>query len=149
MRSIIGITSAGVVFIMCLAASGQASTEFYRDPSLPNWAPFSSAAIHGETIYLSGHLGRDPATNELVSGGAGPETRQTMLNIQRTLKAVGADLNDIVKCTVFLDDVADYGVMNEAYREFFDTPPARSMVGADGLAIGAAVEIECIAAKPE
>lgn len=123
--------------------------DFYRDPSLPDWAPFSSAVTVGDTIYVSGHLGRDPETNELISDDIADQTRQTFANMERTLSAVDAELSDIVKCTVFLDEMADYPAMNSAYVETFPGPkPARSTVGADGLAIGAKVEIECIAVKP-
>ncbi len=123
--------------------------DFYRDPSLPDWAPFSSAVTVGDTIYVSGHLGRDPETNKLISDDAADQTRQTLANMERTLKAVGAELSDVVKCTIFLDDMADYTAMNAAYAESFPgDKPARSTIGADGLAIGAKVEIECIAVKP-
>jgi len=122
--------------------------DFYRDPSLPDWAPFSSAVTVGDTIYVSGHLGRDPETNELVSDDVADQTRRTFANMERTLNAVGASLSDIVKCTVFLDEMSDYPAMNAAYVEAFPGPkPARSTLGADGLAIGAKVEIECIAIK--
>lgn len=126
-----------------------AEPEFYRAPSLPDWAPFSSAVTVGNTIYVSGHIGRDPETNELVSDDAAAQTRQTLANMEATLKAVGAELSDVVKCTIFLEDMADYTAMNAAYAEAFPgEKPARSTIGADGLAIGAKVEIECIAVKP-
>lgn len=140
------------MFLTALIAlqAATAAPEFYRDPSLPDWAPFSSAVTVGDTIYVSGHLGRDPETNELVSDDAAEQTRQTLANMERTLKAVGAELSDVVKCTIFLDNMADYAAMNEAYAEAFPgDKPARSTIGADGLAIGAKVEIECIAVKPD
>lgn len=140
------------MFLTALIAlqTATAAPEFYRDPSLPDWAPFSSAVTVGDTIYVSGHLGRDTETNELVSDDAAEQTRQTLANMERTLKAVGAELSDVVKCTIFLDDMADYAAMNEAYAEAFPgDKPARSTIGADGLAIGAKVEIECIAVKPD
>lgn len=139
-----------IVISAVLYASGVKAGEpdFYRDPSLPDWAPFSSAVTVGDTIYVSGHLGRDPETNELISDDVADQTRQTFANMERTLGAVGAELSDIVKCTVFLDEMADYPAMNAAYVETFPGPkPARSTIGADGLAIGAKVEIECIAVK--
>ncbi|MHA7871180.1 MAG: RidA family protein [Hyphococcus sp.] len=134
-------------FLMCAPAMA-ADPSFYRDPSLPDWAPFSSAVTVGDTIYVSGHLGRDPETNELVADDAADQTRQTLLNMERTLNAVGAGLSDVVKCTIFLDDMADYAAMNEAYAESFPgEKPARSTIGSDGLAMGAKVEIECIAVR--
>ena len=141
-----------LLMALIFAGTGAAAAEpeFYRDPSLPDWAPFSSAVTVGDTIYVSGHLGRDPETNELVSDDAADQTRQTLRNMERTLKAVGADLSNVVKCTIFLDEMADYAAMNEAYAEAFPgDKPARSTIGADGLAIGAKVEIECIAIKPD
>jgi len=111
--------------------------------------PFSKAVKAGNTIYLSGELGIDPATNELAVGGAGPETTQIFKNIERTLGEFDADLGDIVKCSVFLGDMADYAAMNEAYTAALPEPkPARSTFGANGLALGAALEIECLAVKP-
>ncbi len=139
-----------IALIFAGTGAAAAEPEFYRAPSLPDWAPFSSAVTVGDTIYVSGHLGRDPETNELVSDEAGDQTRQTLANMERTLKAVGAELSNVVKCTIFLDDMADYAAMNEAYAEAFPgDKPARSTIGADGLAIGAKVEIECIAIKPD
>ena len=134
-------------WLACGGASLAADPQFYR-ADLPDWAPFSSAVVVGETIYVSGHLGRDAQTNELVSEDVAGQTRQTFANMSRTLAGVGASLADVVKCTVFLDDMADYQSMNEAYAEAFPGPkPARSTIGADGLALGAKVEIECVAVR--
>ena len=111
--------------------------------------PFSKAVKAGDTIYLAGELGIDPATNELTPGGAGPETTQIFANIERTLGEFDADLSDIVKCTVFLRDMADYGPMNAAYSAALPDPkPARAAFAAKDLALGAALEIDCIAYKP-
>ncbi|MEM9617163.1 MAG: RidA family protein [Pseudomonadota bacterium] len=141
-------TSAIAFVFLCSMTVIASEPDFYRDPSLPDWAPFSSAVTVGDMIYVSGHLGRDPETNELISDDAADQTRQTFANMKRTLAGVGAALSDVVKCTVFLDDMADYAAMNAAYAEAFPgDKPARSTIGADGLAIGAKVEIECIAVK--
>ena len=111
--------------------------------------PFSRAVRMGHTLYLSGELGIDPATNALVPGGTGAETTQIFRNYERTLATYGADLSDLVKCTVFLGDMADYAEMNAAYAAAVPDPkPARSTVGVSGLAFGAGLEIECIAALP-
>lgn len=107
--------------------------------------PFSSAVRAGDTMYLSGNLGIIPGTATLAEGGIQAETQQTMENISRVLEQFGSSMNDVVKCTVFLADMAEWGAMNEVYRTFFDNPPARSAVGASGLALAARVEIECIA----
>lgn len=128
-------------------AADPAPRTFDRDPSLGD-LPFSSAVVVGDTIYLSGEIGRAPGSTTIVPGGVGAETRQIFENYKATLARVGASLDDIVKCTVFLDDMADYAEMNAAYREFFPgDKPARSTVGVDGLALGAALEIECLAVR--
>lgn len=107
--------------------------------------PFSSAVRVGSTMYLSGNLGIIPGTSELAEGGIQGETQQTMENISRVLEQFGSSMDNVVKCTVFLADMAEWGAMNEVYRTFFKNPPARSAVGAAGLALNARVEIECIA----
>lgn len=108
--------------------------------------PFSKAVRVDNTLYLSGELGIDPATNELVPGGTGPETTQIFKNIERTLAEFDADLSDIVKCTVFLGDMQAFGEMNAAYSAALPSPkPARSTLGANGLGLNAALEIECLA----
>ncbi|MEZ5945397.1 MAG: Rid family hydrolase [Hyphomonas sp.] len=110
--------------------------------------PFSKAVRVDDTIYLAGELGIDAATNAIVPGGVGPETTQIFANMARTLSQFDADLGDIVKCTVFLDDMAHYGEMNAAYDAALPDPkPARSTVAVKGLAVGAGTEIECIAVK--
>ena len=110
--------------------------------------PFSPAIRAGGMIYLSGQVGNVPGTSELPPGVAA-QTRQAMENIQAVLKAAGASLYDVVKCTVFLDNIGDWGAMNEVYVTFWDgPPPARSALGADGLALGALLEIECLARDP-
>ena len=107
--------------------------------------PFSSAVQVGDTLYLSGNLGNRPGTNTLVEGGIQAETRQTMENIKAVVEQFGSSMDRIVKCTVFLADMDEWPAMNEVYRTYFDTPPARSAMGVNGLALGARVEIECIA----
>jgi 2-iminobutanoate/2-iminopropanoate deaminase len=111
--------------------------------------PFSEAVRVGDLLFLSGMIGLRPGTMELVPGGIGPETRQTMENIRTMLAAAGAEPDDVVKCTVMLDEMADWPAFNALYVEFFgEHRPVRSALGADGLALGAAVEVECIAALP-
>ncbi len=107
--------------------------------------PFSSAVRVDNTLYLSGNLGNLPGTVELAEGGIAGETRQTMENIKAVLEQFGSSMDEVVKCTVFLADMAEWGAMNEVYKTYFTNPPARSALGANGLALGARVEIECIA----
>lgn len=111
--------------------------------------PFSPAVRAGDLLFLSGQVGNRPGTLELVEGGIQAETRQTMEKIRATLEEAGATMEDVVKCTVFLADIAEWEAMNEVYREFFPSgPPARSAMGVSGLALDARVEIECIAVAP-
>jgi reactive intermediate/imine deaminase len=107
--------------------------------------PFSSAVRVGDLLFLSGSIGVLPGTLELAEGGIQGETRQTMDNIKRTLETFGSSMDKVVKCTVFLADMSEWGAMNEVYRDYFENPPARSALGASGLALGSRVEIECIA----
>ena len=107
--------------------------------------PFSAAVQVDNTLYLSGNLGNIPGTLELADGGIDGETRQTMENISAVLQQFGSSLDDVVKCTVFLADMAEWGAMNDVYQTYFTNPPARSALGASGLALGARVEIECVA----
>ena len=94
---------------------------------------------------MSGTLGTKDRT--LVAGGTGAETAQALENIKARLAEHGLATSDVVKCTVFLADMADFGAMNAAYTAVFAAPrPARSTVGVNGLALNARVEIECIAA---
>ena len=107
--------------------------------------PFSAAVRVGDMLYLSGQLGTD-STGALVPGGIEPETRQTMENIRGVLEANGSSMDRVVKCLVMLADMAEWGAMNQVYVPFFpDHLPARSALGASGLALGARVEIECLA----
>ncbi len=115
---------------------------------LPAGLPFSEAVRVGDTLYLSGQIGILPGTLKLADGGMEGEARQTMANIRSTLRAHGYTMRDVVKCTVMLDDMADWPAFNAVYTTFFEAPfPARSAFGADGLALGARVEVECIAVR--
>ena len=107
--------------------------------------PFSSAVRVGNLVFLSGAIGYDRAAGGVVEGGIQAETRQTLENISQNLALAGSSMDKVVKCTVFLADMAEWGAMNEVYRTFFENPPARSAFGASGLALDARVEIECIA----
>lgn len=107
--------------------------------------PFSEAVRVGNLLFLSGQLGRD-ASGRIVPGGIAAETRQTMENIKAALERHGASLDRVVKVTVFMADMAEWAEMNRVYVTYFPNHlPARSALGANGLALGARVEIECIA----
>ena len=108
--------------------------------------PFSAAVRVGPMLYLSGQLGTDSPV-ALVPGGIGPETRQAMENIRAIVSRAGGSMDRIVKCTVMLADMAEWGAMNAEYVKFFpNAKPARSALGTSGLALNARVEIECLAA---
>ncbi len=110
--------------------------------------PFSPAVRANGFLILSGQVGTD-STGRVVSGGIRAETRQTLENIRAVLVRSGSSLDRVVKCTVFMADMKEWGTMNEIYVTFFDASrrPARSAMGASGLALDARVEIECMAAE--
>lgn len=111
---------------------------------------FCHAVVAGDFIYVSGTLGVKPNSMDLVEGGTGRETTQTLRNIEVILKSCGASLDDVVKVDVFLKDMGMFAEMNEAYLAVMGSdPPARITVGRAELALGAAVEIDCIAYKPQ
>ena len=101
----------------------------------------------GDVLYLSGALGNLPGTRELVSGGMEAQARQTMENIRAVLQDNGLTFADIFKCTVMLADMAKWDDFNKIYVTYFDPDrlPARSAFGTNGLALGAEVELECLA----
>jgi reactive intermediate/imine deaminase len=106
--------------------------------------PFSEAVRVGQMLYLSGQVGNVPGTTQVVEGGIQAETRQTMENIKAVVERYGSAMDRVVKCTVMIEDMAEWPAMNEVYATFFPGPkPARSALGADGLALNAKVEIEC------
>ena len=109
--------------------------------------PFSQAVRVGDVLYLSGSIGEIPGTMTLVPGGIEAETRQAMDNIGTVLKENGLTFRDVFKCTVMLADMAQWAAFNKVYLTYFepDRLPARSAFGASGLALGAAVEVECMA----
>ncbi len=128
------------------SAPGEIS-HYVKDAYKAAGYPFSSAVEADGWVFLAGELGTTPEGG-LVSGGIEPETRQTMDNIQATLEVNGLGWEKVVKCTVFLADIAEWPAFNEIYKTYFDgTYPARSALGANGLALGARVEIECIAKR--
>jgi len=111
--------------------------------------PFSPGILAGNTLYISGHLGRDPATNALVRGGIEAETRQSLANIREVLKSAGMDLKDVASVTAYITSFADFQNFNTVYRESFpNDPPARATVQVAALNDGAHVELQMIAVKP-
>lgn len=109
--------------------------------------PFSEAVRAGGFLILAGQIGTLPSSRQLAPGGIGPESRQVMDNIKAALARHGSSLDEVVKCTVFLADMAEWPAFNEVYKTYFPSGrfPARSALGANGLALGARVEVECLA----
>lgn len=103
---------------------------------------YSAAVVHGDTIYLAGVIGRSE------TGDVKEATRQAMDAVKGNLEKVGRTMDDLLKCTVFMTDIEQYGPMNEVYADYFPAnPPARTAVAVSALPFGALVEVECIAAR--
>lgn len=140
----------GVIALLAvslLAARETRDVEYLNNSTImPEGLPFSEAVRVDGMLYLSGQIGVTPGKLELVPGGMAGQARQTMENIRATLEANGSSMDRVVKCTVMLADMSQWGAFNEVYVTFFEPPyPARSALGANGLALGGAVEVECIA----
>ncbi len=129
-----------------LAASLAIACAVWAQRSVPTGQlPFSAARSAGDTLYLSGQIGRAPDGTD-VKDSVAAETRQTMRNLEAGLKENGYTWADVVNVTVYLHDIEDYHEMNAAYAEFFDGPfPARACVGGVDLVFGFRVEISAIA----
>ena len=108
--------------------------------------PYSQAIKAGNLIFCAGNIAVDPKTNNMISGGIKEQTARTLENLREILKAAGANFDNVVKTTVYLQNMADFPAMNEVYATFFNKPyPARATVEVAKLPKGALVEIECIA----
>lgn len=108
--------------------------------------PYSQAIRAGDFLFTSGQIPLDPASGKLVQGGIEEQARQVMKNLKAVLEAGGADFSKVVKSTVFLDDMKNFGPFNEVYAEYFPGDrPARSAFQVAGLPLGAKIEIEMIA----
>jgi len=149
MRNVLSVLVAIAVLVTAHAvvAEQQTSVQFLNSGKVvPADLPFSEAVRVDNTLYLSGQIGIVPGTLELVPGALKEEARQTMENIRTSLEAHGYSMRDVVKCTVMLADISEWAAFNEVYKTFFSGQyPARSALGANGLALGARVEVECIA----
>jgi 2-iminobutanoate/2-iminopropanoate deaminase len=108
--------------------------------------PYSQAVKVGHFVFTAGQIAIDPAVGQIVAPDVADQTQQVMHNLQAVLRQAGSDLNKVVKTTVFLQSMDDFGAMNTVYGSFFgDQPPARSTVEVAKLPLGALVEIEAIA----
>ncbi|HKU07774.1 MAG TPA: RidA family protein [Bradyrhizobium sp.] len=132
--------------VLALIALLAATPAFARQP-LPASLPFSPAVRVGDTLYLSGQIGQVPTGLDPDKDGFDAAVREAMDAIGKVLKDNGLDYANVAKCTVMLDDMADWPRFNSVYLTYFQGKrlPARSAFGANGLALGAPLEVECIA----
>jgi 2-iminobutanoate/2-iminopropanoate deaminase len=136
-----------VASLVCLSACA-GDVQFLSVDGAAKGLPFSPAVRVGGQLYVSGQIGTLPGTTKLVAGGMAEEAKQTIENVKTILVANGYSLRDVVKCTVMLADMNEWTAFNEIDTAAFTPPyPARSAIGANGLARGAKVELDCIAAK--
>jgi 2-iminobutanoate/2-iminopropanoate deaminase len=134
-----------VLLLGCERAPSRSTVEYVPVPGEAR-LPFSAAVRVGPMLYLSGQLGTD-STGKLVPGGIEAETRQALENVRAVVERSGSSMDRVVKCTAMLADMADWPAMNRTYGTFFPRHlPARSAFGANGLALGARIELECWAA---
>ena len=121
-----------------------------RPDKAPNTGlPFSPGILAGNTLYVAGHLGRDPVSGKLVTGGVEAETRQALANIRDVLRTAGLDFKDVASVTVYITSFGDFAKFNTVYREYFPTdPPARATVQVAALNDGARIELQMIAVRP-
>jgi len=146
----IKIFSVLILFCSCSSLTHDNVEYFVSKTSEELNFPFSDASIVGNIIYVSGQVGSKPGTREIVEGGIGAETTQTLNNIKMVLNDLGSNSDKIFKCLCMLEDINDYTEMNNAYTTFFnsrDNLPSRSTFAGSGLALGAKIEIECWAIK--
>ena len=157
MRNIKALLGAALIIpIVCVAANAQkkdAKPAASQAPAV-EWSSAANPAARtlsdfvrvGNILYLAGKLGTDSSGN-LVPGGIGPETKQTLENIKDVLDKNGSSMDHVIKCTVMLADIKEWGAMNTVYTTFFkkERLPARSALGVSGLVRDARVEIECMA----
>ena len=133
-----------------LGAQSSGQRRVVRPEKAPNTGlPFSPGILVGNTLYISGHLGRDPVSSRLVSGGIEAETRQVLANTREVLRTAGMDFKDVTSVTAYITSFDDFAKFNAVYSEVFPTdPPARATVQVAALNAGARVELQMIAVKP-
>ena len=145
MRRLLALSFSIAALSACATGGAAPTAEFITPNGFPPAARLFSPAVRvGNMLYLAGQIGTD-ATG-IVKGGIQAETRQTLTNIKQTLEQNGSSLDRVVRCLVMVADMSEWPAMNEVYATFFPVHrPARSAMGANGLALGARVEIECTA----
>ena len=148
---LLGISLAEVFQETAIAQrSTSGARRVIRPEKSPNTGlPYSPGILAGNTLYISGHLGRDPVTAKLAPGGIEGETRQSLANIREVLRAAGMDFKDVVSVTAFIANFNDFEKFNAVYGEYFSTDmPARATVQVAALNLGAKIELQMIAVKP-
>jgi 2-iminobutanoate/2-iminopropanoate deaminase len=114
----------------------------------PSKSAYSQVVEANGFVFVAGQVGEDPATDDVVPGGIEAETRAMFANVERCLKAVNLSLDDVVKTTVYLVDIADWAAYNQVFREVFAAdPPTRATVAVDGLVPPYRIEVEVVAAR--
>src|SRR2546423_5245302 len=146
---IFGIVAASALQRDASAQPARAARRIIRPEKAPNTGlPFSPGILAGNTLYVSGHLGRDPVSSKLVTGGSEAETRQSLANVREVLRSAGMDFKDVASVTAYIRSFDDFATFNAVYREFFPTdPPARATVQVAALNDGARIELQMIAVK--
>jgi 2-iminobutanoate/2-iminopropanoate deaminase len=146
---------AGIILTLALQteesrAQSGGQRRVIRPERAPNTGlPFSPGILVGNTLYIAGHLGRDPVSSQLVSGGIEAETRQVLANSLEVLKTAGMDFRDVASVTAYITSFDDFARFNAVYKEYFPTdPPARATVQVAALNAGARIELQMIAVKP-
>lgn len=141
MRRLALLSTLAAPLLAAAAPGDRPPVEYFRRPG--SSAPFSPAVRVGDTIHLSGMIGA--RADGTLPEGIEAQTRQAMENIRAVMAMTGHGFDDVVRCTVMLDDMADWPAFNRVYVQYFrpERLPARSAFGVDGLALGALVEIEC------
>jgi reactive intermediate/imine deaminase len=142
-----GVIALALLMEVAVPASAKPPEYFGSDLGLP----FSEAVQVGDMLFLAGQIGAAPGTMAVVPGGIDAEAKQAMDNIGAVLKRRGLGFDSLVKCTVMLADMKDWPAFNKVYATYFKPGrfPARSAFGANGLALGTKVEVECWAYNPQ
>jgi 2-iminobutanoate/2-iminopropanoate deaminase len=148
MKSKLLIFSLFVCFVFQTCSAEHSEIKFHKshEPSRAN-VPFSDAVETDNLLFLTGQIGKDHKAGQLVSGGIKAETKQVIENIKAVLEHHNLNLDQVVKCTVILKNIDDFKAFNSIYTQYFTKKPARTTFAASGLAGGALIEIDVIAAK--
>ena len=135
------------VLLTSFAQAKPSNVDFLNTGKANPNLPFSQIVKAGNTLYMSGQIGINPATGKLAVGGFEGEAKQTLENIKRTLEQHNYSMSNIVKCTVMLTNINDFKAFNAIYTQYFSAPyPARSAFAVNALALDSLVEVECIGA---